>query len=273
MIFYKRLISSLIAVFALLTIHFLGGGNKVFLFLAIIIVFLGIKETYFLFFPSKKNDYLINKQLFYIVSILCFFVALFITYNLAVIVMILCLINILIIFYFSNKNFDELFSQLATMNFGIFYGAILPVFTCKLILTKDNLWFFYIFLIIIFSGDIFAYLFGSWIGKRKISNFISPKKSLEGSIFGLLASGLACWLSFMLFLKINNVSLIFMGVIVGAFGQLGDFFESFLKRKNKIKDSGNIMPGHGGVLDRLDAVYFASPIYWVIISFYNFGLY
>lgn len=124
---------------------------------------------------------------------------------------------------------------------------------------------FFPFLLVWFN-DTFAYLFGSKFGKHKLFPRISPKKSWEGAIGGGIATIAAG-----LFLSphIEGITLINAAVISGIiviFGSFGDLIESMFKRCIEIKDSGNIMPGHGGVLDRLDSILYALPVIFVYLS-------
>ncbi len=93
---------------------------------------------------------------------------------------------------------------------------------------------------------------------------MSPNKTIEGALGGLAANALVG--SFLKLFFLPDVGLgpmLLMCIIVGAVGQVGDLFESVLKRSIGIKDSGNILPGHGGILDRVDAVLFAAPVVWI----------
>lgn len=125
---------------------------------------------------------------------------------------------------------------------------------------------FFPFLLVWFN-DTFAYLFGSKFGKHKLFPRISPKKSWEGAIGGgltTIAAGLV------LAPHINGLTVTDAAVIsaiVVIFGSFGDLIESMFKRCIEIKDSGHIMPGHGGVLDRLDSILFALPVIFVYLSF------
>lgn len=122
-----------------------------------------------------------------------------------------------------------------------------------------------------FSCDTFAYLVGVKFGKHKLSPNISPKKTIEGSIGGILGVIVTYILITVIANKFFNfnmniiVSLI-SAIIVSIVGQFGDLFASLIKRYCGIKDFGSIMPGHGGVLDRLDSVLFVTPIVYVIIQ-------
>lgn len=114
-------------------------------------------------------------------------------------------------------------------------------------------------LIAIWASDTFAYFVGRAIGKRKIVPNISPNKTLEGFIGGFIGCILTGWVgSFFLGLPVSFG--IGIGCIVGILAPLGDLFESKLKREANKKDSGTLLPGHGGVLDRFDSLLFAAPL-------------
>ena len=119
-------------------------------------------------------------------------------------------------------------------------------------------------LVPVWAGDIAAIFAGKAFGKRLLAPEISPKKTVEGSVANLLAAVLAAWLLGRL-LHIPDVRSLGAGVAVGTLGQAGDLFESWLKRRAGVKDSGTLLPGHGGVLDRIDAVLFAAPAVALIL--------
>ena len=124
--------------------------------------------------------------------------------------------------------------------------------------------------LIIWGNDTFAYLIGKSIGKRKLFQKISPKKTIEGFVGGLVASIIiAIMLS--LFLEEQNVYFwIIFALVNSIFGTIGDLVESMFKRKAGVKDSGKIIPGHGGVLDRLDSIIFVIPFIFIYIKFFNY---
>ena len=117
----------------------------------------------------------------------------------------------------------------------------------------------------VWAGDTAAIFVGMAFGKHPLAPKISPKKTIEGGIGNLLAAGLAGWA----FSAVAGVSPLIgtcCGVIAGTFGQAGDLFESYLKRQSGLKDSGSILPGHGGLLDRIDSLLFTAPILALVLA-------
>ena len=112
-------------------------------------------------------------------------------------------------------------------------------------------------LLLVWSNDSFAYLFGSQIGKTKLFPRISPGKTWEGSGGGVLGSAIAAALLYLVFPnELELIDWVVLAVIASVFGTLGDLVESMLKRSLGVKDSGTLLPGHGGMLDRFDAFMF-----------------
>lgn len=121
--------------------------------------------------------------------------------------------------------------------------------------------------LLVWLNDTFAYLCGSQFGRHKLFPRISPKKSWEGAIGGGIATIAAAWLIAPYFEGLTIANNIVIACIVVIFGIFGDLLESMFKRSIEIKDSGNIMPGHGGILDRFDAVIFVIPAIFVYLEF------
>ncbi|MFN3756512.1 MAG: phosphatidate cytidylyltransferase [Flavobacterium sp.] len=118
--------------------------------------------------------------------------------------------------------------------------------------------------IIIWTNDTFAYLVGKQIGKNKLFEKVSPKKTIEGFVGGLFFGLLAGILLSKYYIGGALLFWIYISIIVVIFGTLGDLVESKFKRVAQMKDSGKIMPGHGGILDRLDSVIFATPFVFLL---------
>jgi phosphatidate cytidylyltransferase len=122
--------------------------------------------------------------------------------------------------------------------------------------------FFFLFM---WASDTGAYFTGMAFGKHKLLERLSPKKTIEGFFGGLILSMLTGWAAYS-FLGGQSLSgWILGGALLSCTGTLGDLFESMLKRQANIKDSGNILPGHGGVLDRFDSTFFSAPVYFFMI--------
>lgn len=126
-----------------------------------------------------------------------------------------------------------------------------------------SFWLILFILIIIWATDSGAYFVGRQWGKRKLSPYISPNKTVEGFVGGIIVS-LIVAIIFILIVPMpghtNLFSILFTTVVISIFGQIGDLCESAIKRHYNVKDSGHILPGHGGLLDRFDSLIFVLPI-------------
>lgn len=125
---------------------------------------------------------------------------------------------------------------------------------------------------LIWINDIFAYLTGMAIGKHKLFERISPKKTIEGSLGGLVMTILTAFLVNHFWLHtMSDLKMMGMAMVVVVFGSLGDLCESMMKRQAGVKDSGNMIPGHGGILDRFDATFLAVPFVYCYLMLCYFG--
>lgn|SRR5690554_1171184 len=122
--------------------------------------------------------------------------------------------------------------------------------------------------IMIWCNDTFAYICGRLLGKHKLYEKISPKKTIEGFIGGLVFTQIAAFIIFKVSsIQTSIVAWQFVALATSILGTIGDLIESKYKRQAAVKDSGNIMPGHGGVLDRFDSILFAAPFLFLIYKF------
>ena len=156
--------------------------------------------------------------------------------------------------------------------FGLIYVA-LPFSLLNFIVFRQTLgnsnfypWILVGIFLIIWIYDSMAYVSGSLLGKHKIAAKISPAKSWEGLIGGTIFAVIMGLINAVLFQEISMLNWIVIALITVIFGTIGDFFESKIKREIGIKDSGNILPGHGGLLDRFDSLLFAIPPIFVWLS-------
>ncbi len=146
---------------------------------------------------------------------------------------------------------------------GLIY---IPLFLSYLVLIRngqDGILWIYFLLIVVFAGDIGALYAGSFLGKHKLCPAVSPGKTIEGSVGGLITNlGAGATFKYLFLPSYSWWMSILFFIVVGVVGQLGDLFESELKRSSGVKDSGGLLPGHGGILDRIDALLFAAPVAW-----------
>lgn len=155
----------------------------------------------------------------------------------------------------------------ATFGGAVYVGWLLShlIFVQKL---PEGFHFVVLLLVATWSTDTAAYFVGMNLGRRKLAPVLSPKKTVEGAAGGVAGSILAALLVGLLAPRMAVYHYVILGLLVGIIGQVGDLFESALKRMAGIKDSGAIIPGHGGVLDRFDSLLFTGPaVYYYVRMF------
>ena len=136
---------------------------------------------------------------------------------------------------------------------------------------SGGFWMISLFLIV-WSCDTAAYFGGKWLGKHQLAPSLSPSKTREGSVFGILGALVAAGLiHFIIINSLRLFDLLIVALLVGTIGQLGDLFESLLKRSAQLKDTSTIIPGHGGVLDRFDSLLFVAPWVYLYLRWFVYG--
>jgi phosphatidate cytidylyltransferase len=193
-----------------------------------------------------------------------------------------------------SENLKNAFPGAAFSSFAIPYVG-LSMLCLALLRPMQAGWFFVLFTFFaVWVGDTAAYYVGRSIGKTKFAPRVSPKKTWEGAIASVVAAvavGVAFSWSPTLLLSLNNWSIgnvvnfvrpplwvpALIALVINVAAQLGDLFESLIKRGADVKDSGTMLPGHGGILDRIDALLFAAPVALVMfailkLQFYRVGL-
>lgn len=167
------------------------------------------------------------------------------------------------------KN-ESLLPALAMGSLGFLYAVTLPAFTVRTLLLPYGVQWYFALLVIVFCGDIFAYFGGSFFGRHKLMPAISPKKTIEGAISGALGS-IVSGIIFIHFFLPHVPTLWVAGLcfVVAFVAQSGDLFASLVKRVAQVKDSGHIMPGHGGILDRLDGIFFSAPVIYAFARLFT----
>lgn len=158
--------------------------------------------------------------------------------------------------------------SIASITFGVLYAVVTFSFLALVRLhPHDGRGLSLLVLAVAWLSDTFAYIGGALLGRHKLYPLMSPKKTVEGLVVGMLAGGAGALLVKQLTaLPVPSGKLWLIGFLGGAIGQVGDLCESLLKRAHGVKDAGGIIPGHGGILDRFDAVMFVAPyIYWTCL--------
>jgi phosphatidate cytidylyltransferase len=171
-------------------------------------------------------------------------------------------------FLLQYEQFPQLLPELAFNCLGLLYVPyLLGHFFWLRQLPQGTFWLLWL-LLVIFAGDTGAYYAGRWFGVKKLYPQVSPGKTLAGSLGGLVTSlaagtGFGLWFP----LATNAVILVGLALLVAVIGQFGDLFESMLKRRAQVKDASSILPGHGGLLDRLDSLCFTGAIFFYLRLF------
>lgn len=175
-------------------------------------------------------------------------------------------IAFILVLYSDRENVDHL-KIISLYIMGFAYVGLLPSLTTKLLMGYEGSYWLIICLGVVFGGDVAAYFVGRKFGKNKLIPAISPNKTWEGSFGGLAASiiiGVA--LGYYLLPNVNLITLGISCAVAGILAQSGDFYESLIKRVANKKDSGSLLPGHGGFLDRFDGILFALPVFYYIAN-------
>ena len=170
-----------------------------------------------------------------------------------------------------RHDFKAVFLNTAVRTFGVIYIA-LPFSYFILLRGMENggRWILLLFAVI-WANDTFAMLAGKTLGKHKLSPMISPGKTVEGAVGGLAGGGVAALLyNNFLSMGLGLWSVLLLAAVIGVVGIFGDLFESVIKRAAGEKDSGTIIPGHGGMLDRIDSLVFAIPLLYYYLTIGRF---
>jgi phosphatidate cytidylyltransferase len=233
------------------------GPPLVLVFMVLLATFFGLREFYTLSLPHSNGvEPLVGIGLGLALSVIIAYGDIEVVSPLFV----LLLLFLSILFLATSQNLPSTISDMGIMLFGIFYIAFL-LSHVSLIRNRGDGREWVLFLIAtVWAGDIFAFLSGSLFGRHKLYPKISPNKTYEGLGGGILGSIMVALAFALLFIpKLEMGFCVLLGVGLGVLGQLGDFTESMLKRSAQVKDSGSLIPGHGGMLDRLDSFLFSAP--------------
>lgn len=186
--------------------------------------------------------------------------------------MLICVpIAVLIIVAELYRKLKNPFHNIAYTLFGVLFAALPFCFFYAMAFIDGDYSTHYplAFLIMLWSNDTGAYLFGISLGKHRLFERHSPKKSWEGFVGGSLCSMLAAFVISLYFRELPLIHWLGVSAIIVSAGTLGDLSESMLKRSLSTKDSGSLLPGHGGLLDRFDGLLLAAPLVFVYLQFFK----
>lgn len=274
----KRLLTFFIGIPLVLLIVFTNYMNSLALHIAIgIFSVLGANEFYNML---KINHSLFPKPLLLIfTALLPYLTFLFILYDFKIeLIPWVYLFEVLLLMgieCFSAKTFEKSLSKIAYSSLLLFYCGFLLTFLSRLTVTENSTYIISLFLIFVFICDSLAWFFGVLFGKSTRGYVAaSPNKSLVGFIGGISCSILAGFLFKCIFterLPFSYIEIFILGFLTAIASIVGDLIESVFKRSSGVKDSGNLIPGRGGVLDSIDSIVIAVPVFY--ICQYCFSLY
>jgi phosphatidate cytidylyltransferase len=179
---------------------------------------------------------------------------------------------IFFVLQFFKKKPDNVVLSISTTVFGVIYVSWLGSYMLKIrFLDKGSLLVLFL-LLVVKLGDAGAYFFGKTFGRHKLLERVSPKKSIEGALGGLMTSVVVSLLGKLYLTEIPLFHFLILGILAGVAAQLGDLSESLIKRDCNVKDSGRFIPQQGGVLDLIDSILFSAPIIYLYVIIYNLPL-
>jgi len=264
--FRTRLVSGVVLLAIAITLVVLG---REFLFGALLIISLiGMMELYRIVKVNKAFPGILG----YAAAIAFYFLLYFKLEQFQLMLFIFFLMLLMFAYVFSFPKYQT--EQIAVIFLGLFYVSIMLSYIYQVRMLEDGALIVWLIFIGAWGSDTCAYMVGILIGKHKIAPKLSPKKSLEGCIGGVVGAAMigAIYAAIVQKYLSDIVNPILVFAIIGAassvISQVGDLAASAIKRNHDIKDYGNLIPGHGGVLDRFDSIIFTAPIvYYLAVMF------
>ncbi|WP_073992461.1 phosphatidate cytidylyltransferase [Parasporobacterium paucivorans] len=260
--FYTRLVSGIILVLIILG-TIIGGGNLLLGFCFVISI-IGLHELYNVLGFAKKILGIAG----YAAAAAYYLLVKSGNENYIILLLVASMVVMMVIFVFrfSEYHADQIFLAF----FGILYVAVMISFIYKLRIQSEGTYLVWLIILGSWGSDTFAYLVGMIFGKHKLAPVLSPKKSVEGAVGGVVASGILGIVYCLIFKEHISVSPVMTGLIcagAAVISQIGDLAASGIKRNYEIKDYGRLIPGHGGILDRFDSIIFAAPVIYYLIMY------
>ena len=263
-IFRSRRVKTAAVALPLIILLLASAPKWLFFILMLVILGLLVNESWPLFF-GEQGGFLLKGPVWFITFLLLF--AAYLGGVMALSGALTIGVFVLVLLLFEAGLEAEALPRFALAILFILY---LPFFFAHLLLIWDlphGRTLVALVFMVTWGGDAFSFYCGTFWGKRKFSPQISPNKTVEGFLAGLFGGAFfAVLLTWMGLLSITWNEAVVLGLAANFLGQMGDLFESYLKRSQGVKDSGRLIPGHGGFLDRLDSVLFAAPVIFYCFS-------
>jgi len=269
----KRITSAVVLVTILSILIYLGSAPTI--GFVLIVGVLAIDEIFCNLFKNDRwsPNYFISQAIFLAPTVYLNYldntVGLFTVVNNAAV-----LFNIMLLVYLFYINIEGDFLQKFTKKFPYIAGImiVLPVASLTSLLHYEK-WrlFLAVLLMVNFGMDTGAWFFGKNFGKHKLWKTVSPNKTIEGLIGGMITSGIIGGASWQFFFGTMSIQLFVFFSFLGLMSQVGDLVQSKIKRQAEVKDSSSLIPGHGGVYDRIDSLIFLAPFYALALKYFYFG--
>lgn len=248
-------------------------GGYFILGLGLILAFLGLHEYYTLVRPYRPNllvGYVSGAAVVVCAFIFSKFPDLGFSGQEGVLIGLAIMLALIFLWSLLGKIGAHLVGRIALTSFGVLWIAVGFAYIMLVRSMTHGLSLALLLLACTVVSDTFAYFVGRALGRHRLAPRISPKKTVEGAVGGLLGAMLAALLVAVYSDWMSKGYAVILGLVVGIMGQCGDLFESAVKRDFQAKDSGTILPGHGGILDRFDAFLFAGvATYWMAIVLFG----
>ncbi len=273
----KRVLTSVLGLPLVIVILVFGNETIIDIFFAIVAL-IAIREYFGAFEKSKKAKPV--KWIGYLIAISIAVLRLFhlestlVDVDTDMINMMFCLVIFsvfIVFFHILNSGMKTSIIDGAVTVFGILYVPVMIIFLPIIYSQKNGEILIWYVIICGWTTDIFAYLAGKILNNRKHKfSKISPNKSIEGCIAGAIGAVIVSLIYTVIcntyfFTNISYIYIILISLLLSIIGQIGDFAASSIKRYNEIKDYGNLIPGHGGILDRIDSILFIAPVAYILL--------
>ena len=260
----ERVISGLIAIPIVLGI-ILYGHPLLFFVLITSLILLATYEYFSMIVTAGKCGFPAEGMVLSFLLLVCYF---FLPKYLALIGILIPLI-LFTAWFFRENDVRVAIDSISYTLFGIFYTAVIGGYFLLIGKMEGGREMVVFILLFIWVGDSMAYYVGRKFGESKPFKMVSPNKTTAGAMANIIGSVITAVLASTLFFdEIPLIHCLIVSFICGIIGQFGDLAESLIKRNCQVKDSGNLVPGHGGVLDRIDSLLFAGPVFYCYYQFF-----